>query len=606
MKEEWKSGIVTANRTNGRDATSREGTQNPGNGLKRRHLSRLATCSVLGLAAACHLPGIPASWTPEEPVPAVTEDSTIPDDAVCKPNTLSCLSHAVQLCNEDGSDFRITPCQAFETCVQGECLPIENTCSEGQPFGLSRRELTFDNPEDPKVQTEEVVLTNCGTTYLFVTNVEVDTPDAPSGAVIYSLSADTLKEVRLPPGGQAGFRVQYRPEPLHARITGTLDVDILGTGKLEIPLRTRVFCVTATPEIEFAIIDYGENVRPEHGLVVHNCGTEPVTLEEIVSDASESPIELTPTLDSPIVLGPGEHARFELHLDEAHRSRIDETRTFVFNQKGVVDPQTRIKGWVALAPCEERELPFLSINEIFARDGDYLSIAPLEVVQARQTSAHSVSEVLLLQVYEQPRHSRMRIELKGQDALWRFPAVGKYTLLYYTFEPQTGQRTCSTGLLHFDVYPNEGLYVELLWSTPEDPIQGDVGFAHGIDLDLHVLSSLDENVGWNDDADCYSTGDCGSFAESELVSHSLTGSHPEVITVKTLSPLVHKIGVYSVSPFHYVKATAQIRVICQDFDYFEDIDLEKVIVANEFWHVGILNGLCRWTTVDSITDGFPR
>ena len=66
-----------------------------------------------------------------------------------------------------------------------------------------------------------------------------------------------------------------------------------------------------------------------------------------------------------------------------------------------------------------------------------------------------------------------------------------------------GVKSCGLNCKKVLVIPNNAVHVELLWDTPGDPDQTDVGPAAGADLDLHFANYL----AFGPDIDCDGTGD---------------------------------------------------------------------------------------------------
>ena len=66
-----------------------------------------------------------------------------------------------------------------------------------------------------------------------------------------------------------------------------------------------------------------------------------------------------------------------------------------------------------------------------------------------------------------------------------------------------GVKSCAQTCVKVLVVPNNAVHVELLWDTPSDPDQTDVGPAAGADMDLHFANYLASGP----DLDCDATGD---------------------------------------------------------------------------------------------------
>ena len=68
-------------------------------------------------------------------------------------------------------------------------------------------------------------------------------------------------------------------------------------------------------------------------------------------------------------------------------------------------------------------------------------------------------------------------------------AAGEYVFCLSVTD-DTGQNSCAPACVSVMVLPEDAIHVELLWQTPADPDQTDVGPGAGADLDLHVAHPL--------------------------------------------------------------------------------------------------------------------
>ncbi|MBI5608755.1 MAG: hypothetical protein HY902_07725 [Deltaproteobacteria bacterium] len=99
---------------------------------------------------------------------------------------------------------------------------------------------------------------------------------------------------------------------------------------------------------------------------------------------------------------------------------------------------------------------------------------------------------------KQPAGSGQALEVgsTGNDRTLLANVAGEYEICVDVYGPDAGVQctSCVTVL----VIPDSAIHIELLWHTPADPDESDVGPAAGADLDLHFAHSMAAN----DDLDC--------------------------------------------------------------------------------------------------------
>jgi hypothetical protein len=137
--------------------------------------------------------------------------------------------------------------------------------------------------------------------------------------------------------------------------------------------------------------------------------------------------------------------------------------------------------------------------------------------------------------------------------------------------------------------PDEDIHVQLVWSTPADPDESDIGFGAGSDLDLHVLHP---NGCWED-----STWDChfrtrepnwGNPSRSDddpsLDIDDTDGSGPENINLDNPeSGTAYRVGVHYYNDHGYGVSYATLRLYIFGELVFEERD--KEMYDNEWWVV---------------------
>jgi hypothetical protein len=179
---------------------------------------------------------------------------------------------------------------------------------------------------------------------------------------------------------------------------------------------------------------------------------------------------------------------------------------------------------------------------------------------------------------------------------------------FILFESGFETATCSDWSLAvpFCITPDAGLRVELTWSTPGDPDQGDDS---GTDLDLH-LRHPDGGDSWGGASTCSAAnpspgwGAAGSANDPELIFEDDDGAGPEAVQITDPESVAYDIGVHYVDDLAFGGSSATVRVFVDGSMVYEYAD--KTLVDGDFWHVGE----AAWpggtiTVVDSVTEGIP-
>ncbi len=155
------------------------------------------------------------------------------------------------------------------------------------------------------------------------------------------------------------------------------------------------------------------------------------------------------------------------------------------------------------------------------------------------------------------------------------------------------------------------LRVELVWSTPSDPDETDVGFGAGADLDLHLLhpGGCWEDTTW----DCHfrarapNWGDPGSAAaDPSLDVDDSDGAGPEVITLDNPEAGVrYRVGVHYYNDHGYGVSFATVRIYVFGELVFEMHDKEFPYI-DYWWEVASIGwSPTEVTAIDAVYDDVP-
>ena len=555
----------------------------------------LAAIAVLGWG--CDLPPIPSFDPPDVDVDAGVQTDVRLPGPVCEPNRTSCVGNAVAACAPDGHDFTVEPCATGQACADGQCIAIRNSCDEGQRFALSRRSLSFDVTSDFKSQTKEVRLTNCDLSPLLIRDAIVRGPERPDGTPVFALSTE-FAQVFVAPGQWIDLKVAYRPAAGLSHVEGKLELSLLldELTNVELALRSKALCGSATPVLDLGVRDEGSPARAS-GLL-QNCGTEPLTLTDVTTGPHIS-VHLERSL--PLVLAAKEEIEFEVAVaPDAPRGPIVDAAEFRLTEHAPL--HTSVRAFVRHPECVELTpaTPQILVNNVPAtpRPGGLVRIRfPTE----QPGVTHRVS------LREQPEGS-FEVPTRVSDGWAMRPRiVGAYDLAIVAFDAATARISCKTATTTLQVTPVAPLFFELSWSATDDGIPDDLGFGHGPNLDLHVLSSHDQSGQWNDPAwDCYPgvTGRCGAADGS--ISVSQASGLPEYVAFPSPADFEFEVGVYLSNPFNFRFVEARLRVYANGV-LVAELRSDKLQGANDFWLAGIFDGKTgQWASIDSTFSGFPR
>lgn len=593
----------------------------------------MAVCLLI--ASGCEVRGV--SLDPSQPVP---ETDVGPDDDLdlagndCTAGQSTCEEGTRKVCNEDG-EVEQRDCEAGTICQAGECIPIETQCPEEDQqdsfesaFSLSHPDqLTFDVDHDepanggPAPETRSLEIENCSEELLHVggrlrkdANPFGDNP----GTSAFELLGEPEVYRELPPGQTVAFEVAYQPQHTLSHEPGALELDILGREsrhRASVELKPRVLCATATPELTM-----NEFARTRNkGIFLQNCGTE--TIQPSSSDivpvdqASLSAVEVT-SLESnptPLVLHPGEHRRIPLRIEPRAGG------PFTYRVEHGVGAQlgeltTEISGYATSERCRDGTL---DPPEVYTKTDDGDREPSSEEGWEHQVRSGERLEFELppyvddegtyLAQLEAPNGSRAELDRAhlsaGQGGInsFRTDVAGSYRVTLNHADADH-RPLCDPPVLEIEARPEADLYVDLAWDSRAgeviDPIESDVGYNQGVDLNLHMAATddleEDTSVAWTDWIDgCFGLGiypdeaDSGGMAGAEragcrstrglIDSLSVSGAHREIMRVEEADQRYYHLGVMVWSMYEYSNVKLDLRVL-SDGEAVEDFEFR-----DEWW-----------------------
>lgn len=185
--------------------------------------------------------------------------------------------------------------------------------------------------------------------------------------------------------------------------------------------------------------------------------------------------------------------------------------------------------------------------------------------------------------------------------------VGSYEFHLTVYDTE-GNESCNTAVVEATAEPDEEIYVEVVWDTPNDSDQTD---SSGADLDLHYLNPQGN---WNEDPwDIYwdnKSADWGTNSSNDdpqMVAVDDDGAGPEAVAHSNpVSGNQYTVGVYyyDESGFGTSYATTRLYLNAQQSAEYVDEPLEQFW----FWKVALI----EWPTGNILPrntinkSGFPQ
>lgn len=558
-------------------------------------MSRLFIMMFALALGACNLPPIPLFGGGPEPDVDVPEDS---DNTfvVCDPSSRRCIGNSVRVCSPDGRDFSIEACDTGETCSDAACEPIANTCSTEQPFALTATELAFEVSRDFKSQTKQVRLTNCGTGPIIVRDSVVRGPSRPDGTPVFQLDG-SFAQARIPAGESLNIKVTYRPVPGLSQVTGRLELSLV-VGELtnvEVALRSKAICATATPYIDLGMRNIG--VMAIGDGIVQNCGSEPLT---VTGWHGPQTFEVEFGEELPFTLAPGQELDFEVATMAEAPALLDGNIDITFTDP-LLRPTVKVRGIAVLPECVPAtfsEPQILANNQ--ARPPHPGSLVRIRFPDGDPLIYHWLENL------GQPQGSNERLNRSSDGWTTRPRMVGRYRATLRGYDLPSGSRSCELDTIDFEVYPpDDSLHVELSWVSEGDGIVEDLGFGHSMNLDLHVLSTSSGDGTWNTvESDCF-PGVIGPCGEGRGVVSISQGGLPEFVQFSDPTGLKFEVGVYVSNTFNFDAVLTQVRVY-RGRQLVAELHSDSLQNANDFWLVGRWDEETgEWTEINSVFSGFP-
>lgn len=494
----------------------------------------------------------------------------LPTPLACTPAELRCLGDNLLQCNEDGTNYTLTPCPLNTSCIDGSCQESTPSCaSTDEPIVFSHQTLFFQPSGDNKTLTSTLSVTNCSNAPLTIQKASIQSPqdatDQDFRVFDFSAESAPIQGIRLPANTTLPIKIEFSPRSPLLYEQGTLYLSFLGGTDIlvrEVALKTNTWCLSIPPLLDLGDLLTDETFSTE--IPLHNCGSRALVLsggEVSVLTPTENlrdEIALYGT-ERPLLIAPGQIVPLTLQLTPMTQGSVAGQIDLTFSPRD----QERLA-------TQSTSIPFIarttSIPPIACTDDSeelslWLNGAPLDAVDPYALDAYMLTlvdaasgkqvatfspdsvrfESAALSAPDRPPFILSSEKLFNAQALFIPRVAGAHELRASLHELSPGGgpvcRTTSANIL----ISHHGDYtIELDWYAPDDPVPDDLFPNQGVDLDLYVRY-LDEssasNAGWlTADTSCNTRSvsfPAGRCAEDRgyVLHQSLTGAQPESIAL---------------------------------------------------------------------------
>ncbi|MFO0748662.1 MAG: choice-of-anchor D domain-containing protein [Myxococcota bacterium] len=450
------------------------------------------------------------------------------------------------------------------------------------------------------------------------------------GADHYKVSPETSTGITLDepleiaPGDAQGVTVLYTasgPEEATGNIVFASNDPAQPSGtRVELQANVGGPCISVSPKkVDFGGKLIGKVARVD--LTITSCGDKPLSISEIalLPDGSEEytlaleslpglggagPVGALGPADPPIVLNPNQTAKFSVEYLPQDLSPVDGTGlpvrdigTIRIKSNSFAD-ETKIdvSGFGVDKECPT---PVIVIPE-----GE--EVVPQTVLHlvGSQSFAATGSIASYQWRVSQPIGSQSVFQPSATvaDPKFEVNVAGRYEF-ELSVTDSTGEPSCAPARVEVFVNPDEAIHIELLWDTPNDPDQTNIGPEAGADLDLHFLhpfavGTYDGDKDGQPDGyfdsifDCFwfhpnpNWGDFDAAVDDDpsLDRDDTDGAGPENVNLNLPEAgNCYRVGVHYWNDHSFGKSNATLRVYVYSNLVFEMTDVE--LVNHDLWTV---------------------
>lgn len=402
-----------------------------------------------------------------------------------------------------------------------------------QPGQSAKQELTITNVGDGELRIDKARLLGDEGFSLTMPGPDgsagTHTPaeaDIPTDILVAPSESTTVEVAFVPPDGlqrQASL-VLFSNDPT---TPNGLEVPLLGNS--EVP------CLRLVPNTKVSYGGIKVGLCSTRPVIIESCGSAPLVIDaigfgddtntdEFSFDWSQLATALPdhpgfgvdgvgPTGEHPLTLAPNDKATIELtYCPGDITEKDDEGKPLVIDTAVIeVDSNAVINATGDGAPkntvyCEgigvEETCPVAEVSSLVGEE-----VVPQTWIELQGETSYSPSGANIVDyqwTVTQPAGSAQPLQPSPGHPNPKLlaNAAGEYTFCLEV-EDANGLKSCAESCVTVLVLPEDAIHVELLWSTPGDPDEGDTGPTKGADLDLHFASPQATGP----DIDCDGVGD---------------------------------------------------------------------------------------------------
>ncbi len=502
-------------------------------------------------------------------------------------------------------------------------VDLEVRASDGRVF-VNPDPVNFGRVPAGEVATIRTAITNIGGAQLVVDDFFL-----VSGSAAFHVPEDQLpvEPIELAPDQRYEFDVMYTPVD-DSRDSGVLivrsddpaneefNVDVLANGAEP--------CIEVSHEHDG--YDFGERVievTHAEAFTVRNCSDlefgENLIVDSIslLNDAdyqSSDAYALDMIPQFPLDLAPGAEHSFLVEFTPMVDQQIEEGILQVGSNdayKPVVDVPINGRGTNNMCPVP---IATCAVAGSGAPPSTELFVLPLDNLDCSASASNDEDGEIreyIWTVVERPAGSSADFEPPNAVGTGFFiDLAGRYVFNLSVVDDR-GCESPEPAVVTVVSRPDEDIHVQLVWATPSDPDETDIGFGAGTDLDLHVLhpNGCWEHPTW----DCHfrqrepNWGDPGATDDNPSLDIDDTdGAGPENINLDNPeNGATYMVAVHYYNDHGYGVSFATVRIFIFGELIFEARD--KNFPYTDFWWVvaGIQWPSTTVTPVDLVYDDVP-
>lgn len=423
---------------------------------------------------------------------------------------------------------------------------------------------------------------------------------------------------RLSPRESVTFQVTYEAfdeDPRQGSLTIFSNDPKNETHEVALLANVDLPCLLVEPT---SLLRFGSQVRgasSQRNIRLINCSeTQPVDVEfaDFITDEAFSFVELQDQNGEPRVLPPGTSQVVPIGFAPQAVRSFEGALTV--RSADPINPEVQLvlRGDGASPDCPEAVISASSMqaNAVAAPQAT-LQGEPLEVVtfNASMSQAYGGNTIADYEWSLVMRPSDTIVELEQSQGVSNslyLELAGSYEVELHVWDSE-GIRSCEPARMAVESVSGDGLHIQLVWDTPNDPSRTN---NIGADLDLHLRH---QNGVWNTDPlNCYwlnmnpNWGDPNNNdMNPSLDIDKIDGWGPENINLKIPEDgRYYSIGVYYFSDHGFGASYGTTRIF---IDGILELEIQnRRITSQQFWHVADVAWPSREITIyDSITQGFP-